>query len=163
MSERRSPERSRVYVPGAGDENVVARCRDFTRHALAEWEWPLPGAGDDGVDPDAEDVLLLVSELVANACLHGEGLRSLLLRLTGDGLRIEATDRSPALPALRRPSDPTRPGGHGVLIVDRLARRWGAEPLDGGKRVWLEVAAPRRPARGTAMAQNLPGSGRAGS
>ncbi|MFE1551903.1 ATP-binding protein [Streptomyces sp. NPDC058718] len=163
MSESRSPERSRVYVPGTEDENVVARCRDFTRQALAEWEWPLPGAGDDGVDPDAEDVLLLVSELVANARLHGEGLRSLRLRLTGDGLRIEVTDRSPVLPALQRPTDPTRPGGHGLLIVDRLARRWGAEPLDGGKRVWLEVSAPRRPAWSTAMAQNLPGSERAGS
>ncbi|MFI9209799.1 ATP-binding protein [Streptomyces sp. NPDC053253] len=161
MSERCSPERSRVYVPGAGDENVVARCRDFTRRALAEWEWPPPGAGDDGLDPDAEDVLLLVSELVANARLHGEGLRSLVLRRTGDGLRIEVTDRSPVLPALRRPSDPTRPGGLGLLIVDRLARRWGAEPLDGGKRVWLEVSAPSRRARGMAEAQNLPGPDRA--
>ncbi|WP_314616582.1 ATP-binding protein [Streptomyces stackebrandtii] len=157
MSERRSPERILVYVPGAGDENVVARCRDFTRHALAEWEWPPPGTGDDGLDPDTEDVLLLVSELVANARLHGEGLRSLVLRLTGDGLRIEVTDRSPALPALQRPSDLTRPGGHGLLIVDRLARRWGAEPVDGGKRVWLEVAAPRRLTSDTAAARNLPG------
>ncbi|MEU3483122.1 ATP-binding protein [Streptomyces sp. NPDC033754] len=165
MSERRSPERILVYVPGAGDENVVARCRDFTRHALAGWEWPPPGAGDDGLDPDTEDVLLLVSELVANARLHGEGLRSLVLRLTGDGLRIEVTDRSPALPALRRPSDPTRPGGHGLpprghglLIVDRLARRWGAEPVDGGKCVWLEVAVPRRLISDTAAARNLPGA-----
>ncbi|RSS57533.1 ATP-binding protein [Streptomyces sp. WAC01280] len=148
-------------MPGAEDENVVARCRDFTRRALAEWEWPPPGAADDGLDPDAEDVLLLVSELVANARLHGEGLRSLVLRRTDDGLRIEVTDRSPALPALRRPSDPIRPGGLGLLIVDRLARRWGAEPLDDGKRVWLEVSAPRRRARGMAEAQNLPGPDRA--
>ncbi|MEU2237834.1 ATP-binding protein [Streptomyces sp. NPDC018338] len=160
MSERRSPERILAYVPGAGDEHVVARCRDFTRHALAKWEWPPPGAGDDGPDPDAEDVLLLVSELVANALLHGEGLRSLVLRLTGDGLRIEVTDRSPALPAIQRPSDATRPGGHGLLIVDRLARRWGAEPVDGGKCVWLEVAAPRRLTSDsdTAAARNLPGA-----
>ncbi|WP_329376531.1 ATP-binding protein [Streptomyces sp. NBC_01351] len=142
MNERRSPERSRVFVLGAEEENVVTRCRDFTKRALTDWEW-LP-APDPDAEADAEDVLLLVSELVANARLHGGGPSSLLLRRTGDGLRVEVTDRSPTLPVLQSHSPPARPGGHGLRIVDRLARRWGAEPLDGGKRVWLEVSAPQR-------------------
>ncbi|MFD7553818.1 ATP-binding protein [Streptomyces sp. NPDC059835] len=139
MKERRSPEQGRVLVLDAGDEHVVTRCRDFTERALTDWGW-LPAS-----DPDAEaaeDVLLLVSELVANARLHGNGPSSLLLRRAGDGLRIEVTDRSQTLPVLQPRSHPARPGGHGLVIVDRLARRWGAEPLDGGKRVWLEVSAP---------------------
>ncbi|MGW6707708.1 ATP-binding protein [Streptomyces sp. NPDC054956] len=144
MNERRSSERSRVFVLGAETENVVTRCREFTRRALTDWEWLPAGEGDDGVEAEAEDVLLLVSELVANARLHGGGPSSLLLRRTGDGLGVEVTDRNRALPVLRHPTDPARPGGHGLLIVERLARRWGSEPLDGGKRVWLEVSGPRR-------------------
>ncbi|MFJ8016944.1 ATP-binding protein [Streptomyces sp. NPDC096339] len=144
MSERRSPERSRVFVLGPDAENVVTQCLDFTRSALTDWEW-MPARGDDAdADECAEDVLLLVSELVANARLHGGGPSSLVLLRTGDGLRIEVTDRSTVLPVRRRNTHPARPGGHGLLIVDRLARRWGAEPLDGGKRVWLEVAVPGR-------------------
>ncbi|MFD8635195.1 ATP-binding protein [Streptomyces sp. NPDC059533] len=142
MSERRSPERSRVFVLGPDDDNVVTRCLDFTRSALTDWEWlPVPDDDEDAAEY-AEDVLLLVSELVANARLHGGGPVSLALLRTGDGLRIEVTDRSPVLPVRRRNTHPARPGGHGLLIVERLARRWGAEPLDGGKCVWLEVSVP---------------------
>lgn len=137
MSERRSPERSRVFVLGPDEENVVTRCLDFTRLALTDWE-RLPAPDDDAAEY-AEDVLLLVSELVANARLHGGGPLSLVLLQIGDGLRIEVTDRSSVLPVRRRNTHPARPGGHGLLIVDRLARRWGAEPRDGGKCVWLEV------------------------
>ncbi|MGW7457308.1 ATP-binding protein [Streptomyces sp. NPDC054797] len=155
MNEPRAAERSRVFVLGPEDENVVTRCRDFTRRVLTDWDWlPARGAGTEtetAADSEAEaearaqaeDVLLLVSEVVANARLHGGGPSSLLLRRTGDGLRIEVTDRSPAPPVLQPRSDLAGPGGHGLLIVDRLARRWGSDPLDGGKRVWLEVAAPR--------------------
>ncbi|MGW7454283.1 ATP-binding protein [Streptomyces sp. NPDC054787] len=152
MNEPRSAERSRVFVLGSEDENVVTRCRDFTRRVLTDWDWlPARGAMTEAeteeeaeAQAQAEDVLLLVSEVVANARLHGGGPSSLLLRRTGDGLRIEVTDRSPMPPVLQPRSDLTGPGGHGLLIVDRLARRWGSDPLDGGKRVWLEVAAPRR-------------------
>ncbi|MFF8268535.1 ATP-binding protein [Streptomyces sp. NPDC016562] len=151
MNEPRSAERSRVFVLGPEDENVVTRCRDFTRRVLTDWDWlPTRGAMTEAktqeeaeAQAQAEDVLLLVSEVVANARLHGGGPSSLLLRRTADGLRIEVTDRSPAPPVLQPRSDLTGPGGHGLLIVDRLARRWGSDPLDGGKRVWLEVAAPR--------------------
>ncbi|MFB6614623.1 ATP-binding protein [Streptomyces sp. NPDC056367] len=140
---------------GPGDENVVTRCLDFTRRALTDWEWLPAGAGaaapgteaDADTGEHAEDVLLLVSELVANARLYGGGPSSLVLLHTADGLRIEVTDRSSALPVRRHHTHPARPGGHGLLIVDRLARRWGAELLDGGKRVWLEVSAPRRTVR----------------
>ncbi|MFJ3876359.1 ATP-binding protein [Streptomyces sp. NPDC090077] len=140
MHDRRSPEQGRVLVLGAGDENAVTRCRDFTRRALTDWGC-LP-APDADAEEEVEDVLLLVSELVANARLHGSGPTSLVLRRAGDGLRVEVTDRSRSLPVLEPRPHPTRPGGHGLLIVDRLARAWGAEPLDGGKRVWLEVSAP---------------------
>ncbi|MFZ3492787.1 ATP-binding protein [Streptomyces sp. 5.8] len=157
MSERRSSEWTRRLLLH-GTTDVVGRCREFTRRALTEWQW-LPGAGsgngsdlpygngrghsdDEEATESADDVLLLVSEVVANACMHADGPNSLLLRLTAERLRIEVTDASPVVPVYRFPTDPARPGGHGLLIVKRLARAWGADPVDGGKCVWVEVATP---------------------
>lgn len=149
MSERRSPERTRRLVLH-DTTDVVSQCRDFTRRALTEWQW-LPQAGS-GSGPEhereaddalpAEDALLLVSEVVANACMHAGGPKSLLLRCTPELLRIEVTDGNPVAPAARAHADPGLPGGHGLLIVERLARQWGYEPVDGGKCVWVEVDAP---------------------
>ncbi|CAM5303150.1 ATPase [Streptomyces avidinii] len=149
MSERRSPEQTRRLAL-LDTTDVVSRCRDFTRRALTTWQWlPRADSGDgredasaDGAVP-AEDALLLVSEMVANACMHAGGPTSLLLRCTPERLRIEVTDRSPVQPVARPRADPSLPGGHGLLIVERLARQWGSEPVAGdGKCVWVEIDAP---------------------
>ncbi|MCZ0978540.1 ATP-binding protein [Streptomyces diastatochromogenes] len=146
MSRHRSPERTRRLVL-YGTTGVVGQCRDFTRLALTEWQW-LPAAGNGPPDETAEDVLLLVSEVVANACMHAGGPSSLLLRCTAERLRIEVTDGSPVPPAVKSPPDPAVPGGHGLLIVERLARQWGSERVGGGKCVWVEVDAPAALGRG---------------
>src|SRR5690348_9551561 len=124
MSEHRSPEQTRRLVLH-GTTDVVSRCREFTRSALTEWQWlPVAGSGhgdadgrQDHQDEIADDALLLVSEVVANACMHAGGPSSLLLRCTAERLRIEVTDASPLAPVVRHPSDPSRPGGHGLVIV----------------------------------------------
>ncbi|MEV7441765.1 ATP-binding protein [Streptomyces sp. NPDC091204] len=140
MDEGRAPELTRLLVLHEA-ANAVTRCRDFTRRALADWRWP-PGPAEEGT-PGAEitdDVLLLVSEVVANACLHAGGPTSLALRCTSERLRIEVTDASPAAPRATHGSDPSRPGGHGLLIVERLGRDWGWSPVGGnGKCVWVEI------------------------
>ncbi|MFJ8622033.1 ATP-binding protein [Kitasatospora sp. NPDC093550] len=134
------PEQTR-RLPFAGSAGAVQRSRDFSRQALLSWHW-LPTADEDQ-RLAVEDVLLMVSELVTNACLHTPGgPRELRLRWDGDRLRVEVADASPVLPRLRRSADPGRPGGHGLRVVDRLSRAWGAQPEDGGKLVWLEVPAP---------------------
>ncbi|MGW6459931.1 ATP-binding protein [Streptomyces sp. NPDC055078] len=114
---------------------VVSRCRDFTADALADWDWP-PVARERA--ERVEDVLLLVSELVTNACLHAGGPTELALHNGPNGLRIEVTDRSPDRPA-PRPREVSLPGGHGLIVLDRLARSWGSAPRDDGKVVWAEV------------------------
>lgn len=124
-----------------GTEGVVGRCRDFSRDALTDWEW-IPAADEDG-QAVVEDVLLLVSEVVTNACLHAHGPRELTLHCSPDRLRIEVTDDSPVHPR-PRPFAVGVPGGHGLVVLERLSRSWGSVPRGTGKTVWVEVAAPPR-------------------
>ncbi|MFD8329415.1 ATP-binding protein [Streptomyces lydicus] len=126
----------------AGTRGAVARARDFAREALHDWGW-LPAAGADQ-RAAAEDALLVVSELVTNACLHAEGPEELRLRRAGKVLRLEVSDLGAGSPAPRSPHRPGRPGGHGMFIVQRLCLDWGVvRHADGtGKTVWAELAAP---------------------
>jgi hypothetical protein len=126
-----------------GSAGAVQRSREFSRRALVSWHW-LPAADADR-RAAAEDVLLMVSELVTNACLHAPGgPRELRLHWDGARLRVEVADASPVQPRLRPFGGAGRPGGHGLRVVDRLARAWGSQPEGVGKLVWLEV--PRPPA-----------------
>ncbi|MDY0816707.1 ATP-binding protein [Kitasatospora purpeofusca] len=142
-----APDRDQTRrLPLGGREGAVQQCRDFSRRALLDWNWL---AVDSTERPDDEqvavfeDVLLMVSELVTNACLHAPGgPRELRLRWDTVRLRVEVSDASPVPPALRPSADRGQPGGYGLRVVDRLARAWGSRPEDGGKSVWLEVASP---------------------
>jgi anti-sigma regulatory factor (Ser/Thr protein kinase) len=125
-----------------GESGIVPRARDFTRQALRDWGW-LPAASADR-RAAAEDVLLVVSELVTNACLHAGGPDELRLRRNPKSLRLEVVDSGPGEPAPRTPHRAGRPGGHGMFIVQRLCLDWGVI-RDGdrpGKTVWAELAAP---------------------
>ncbi|MEV4334481.1 ATP-binding protein [Streptomyces sp. NPDC049597] len=128
-----------------GTKGVVTRCRDFTQDALYDWGWTqardLIGLDDENGEV-VEDVLLLVSEIVTNACLHAGGPRELVLHQSGPRLRIEVADASPEPPRRRMPKDLAQPGGHGLIILERLARTWGSERRGPGKVVWVEVPVP---------------------
>ncbi|MFK0143335.1 ATP-binding protein [Streptomyces murinus] len=125
-----------------GASGVVPLARDFTRQALYDWGW-LPAAGADQ-RAAAEDVLLVVSELVTNACLHAEGPDELALACDNKVIRLEVTDRGTGQPAPRTPHRAGRPGGHGMFIVQRLCLDWGVVRAQGrpGKTVWAELGAP---------------------
>ncbi|MFB6632897.1 ATP-binding protein [Streptomyces sp. NPDC056362] len=126
-----------------GSRGVVSRCRDFTARALADWGW-IPAEGEEA-EERVEDVLLLVSEVVTNACLHAGGPEELVLRHGGGRLRVEVYDASPEHPRARVPRSPALPGGHGLMVLDRLAGSWGSvdkAPGAVGKVVWLEIGAP---------------------
>ena len=132
-------EQTRRLILGGATSGVVGRCRDFTRRALADWQWP-------GAPEAVDDILLLVSEVVTNACLHGGGPREFVLRHSAERLRVEVSDDNPDPPRPRRPGDRALPGGHGIIVLERLARSWGSTPYaDGrpGKTVWLDVSAHR--------------------
>ncbi|MFE0811134.1 ATP-binding protein [Streptomyces sp. NPDC058848] len=121
---------------------VVPLARDFTRQALHAWGW-LPSATADQ-RAAAEDVLLVVSELVTNACLHAEGPDELWITCEKKVIRLEVSDRGTGQPAPRTPHRAGRPGGHGMFIVQRLCLDWGVVRTPGvaGKRVWAELGAP---------------------
>lgn len=91
------------------------------------------------VDEEQLEVLrLLVSEMVSNSIRHAEGSRSVevRVRLGRRSIRLEVEDRGPGFRPPR--AAPSASGGWGLVIVDRLARRWGVR--SGPKTtVWLEL------------------------
>ncbi|MEU1514429.1 ATP-binding protein [Streptomyces sp. NPDC005811] len=125
-----------------GVSGVVPAARDFARQALYAWGW-LPAATADQ-RAAAEDVLLVVSELVTNACLHAEGPERMVLGCDKKVIRVEVSDRGTGQPAPRTPHRAGRPGGHGMFIVQRLCLDWGVVRTPGlaGKTVWAELGAP---------------------
>ncbi|MFJ8004121.1 ATP-binding protein [Streptomyces fagopyri] len=137
-----SAGRSARRLSFAGESGVVPLARDFARQALHAWGW-LPAAGADR-RAAAEDVLLVVSELVTNACLHAEGPEELRISCDNKVLRVEVSDRGAGQPAPRTPHRAGRPGGHGMFIVQRLCLDWGVVRAPGvaGKTVWAELGAP---------------------
>jgi anti-sigma regulatory factor (Ser/Thr protein kinase) len=125
-----------------GESGVVPLARDFARQALYEWGW-LPAVEADR-RAAAEDVLLVVSELVTNACLHAEGPDELRIACDKKVIRVEVSDRGSGHPSPRTPHRAGPPGGHGMFIVQRLCLDWGVVRTNGvaGKTVWAELAAP---------------------
>ncbi|MET9257773.1 ATP-binding protein [Streptomyces sp. NPDC048182] len=126
----------------ADQSGVVPLARDFTREALHAWGW-LPSDTADR-RAAAEDVLLVVSELVTNACLHADGPDELWITCDRKVIRLEVSDRGAGQPTPRTPHRAGRPGGHGMFIVQRLCLDWGVlrTPDVPGKRVWAELGAP---------------------
>ncbi|KLJ04004.1 ATP-binding protein [Streptomyces albidoflavus] len=92
------------------------------------------------LDALADDACLVAGEMVANACRHTQSpvIRVSVTRLDGPGVEIAVTDRSRALP-IRKTSRPDALDGRGLVLVDAVAARWGADPKRWGKRVWAEV------------------------
>ena len=95
---------------------------------------------------DLDAALLLVSELVGNAIRYA-GHREIALRarVTGGRLRVEVADGSRTLPPSHAPAPPDAEGGRGLLLVEALADRWGAEQTDSGKCLWFELPATPAP------------------
>lgn len=106
--------------------------RRLVRHVLGAW----------ALDGLADDACLVAGEMVANACRHTRSpvIRVSVTRLDGTRVEIAVTDRSRVLPA-RKPAAPDALDGRGLLLVDAVAARWGADPQRWGKRVWAEVRA----------------------
>jgi len=118
------PRQRRWSLPS--DPGSIARARHAVLRACDSWDLPGSAAAE-----------LVVSELVANAVLHGWGHVVLRLFDTGEGLRMEVEDANPA-PPVSVDGHEDRVGGYGMRIVERLAD-WGWRPVGTGKLVWARL------------------------
>ncbi|MDP8943718.1 MAG: ATP-binding protein [Actinomycetota bacterium] len=107
---------------------VPARARQLVRHLE--------------LDPETHaTVELIVSELVTNAVLHGGGARSgelsVALERQGNSIRGEVCDDGEGFQWEPHEPDLDEPGGLGLLVVDKVAERWGVHQ-NAVSCVWFE-------------------------
>ncbi|MFA9443934.1 ATP-binding protein [Egicoccus sp. AB-alg6-2] len=112
------------------------------RMAVADW------ARATGVDTDVEhDLLVVVTELSANAVRHGRGARfETQVSVLGDALQVRVTDAGGAAPAM-----PPVPGGtlsehgRGLALVRAMVDRFSWRADERGTRVEALLPAVPRP------------------
>ncbi|HWL97798.1 MAG TPA: ATP-binding protein [Nocardioidaceae bacterium] len=111
------------------DPQAARRARSFVHHQCRA----------KGIEGDALDTaVLLTSEIVTNAWIHGRSAARLEVTTSADGLLVEVGDENSRLPELIE-QDPEALNGRGLAIVSRLAADWGAHEDDWGKVVWFEI------------------------
>ncbi|MFD8914987.1 ATP-binding protein [Streptomyces sp. NPDC059575] len=97
------------------------------------------GIGGDG---SADDLILIVSELVTSAVLHGRTTPGRQVEVTLEHspgrVRVEVRDTGEGMPC-RRPRVPLAVSGRGLEIVDALSGTWGVAEQVVGKTVWAEL------------------------
>ncbi|HTN25263.1 MAG TPA: ATP-binding protein [Solirubrobacteraceae bacterium] len=97
--------------------------------------------GDLLAEETLEDVLLVVSELMTNAVLYGEGGVRLRLAVDKDTVMGEVTDEGSGFAGRPPAHDAARVGGHGLRIVGHVAERWGTGAEE--TNVWFHILAQR--------------------
>jgi anti-sigma regulatory factor (Ser/Thr protein kinase) len=110
-----------------GDLRAPAAARRFVDAPLRD----MLGQADR---PAAEDIVLVVSELVTNAVRASADVISLSLTVAEDRVEIEISDDASGWPTPRQ-ADLDDPSGRGLAIVDELSDRWHATELYPGKRI----------------------------
>jgi serine/threonine-protein kinase RsbW len=112
--------------------------------ACAEARARLEGLRSRVGDEIVEDAELLASELVANSVRHSRFCSSERVRLQAeldpDRLRVRVSDPGPGFrPGPGKPVPRPFGGGWGLVLLDRIADRWGVEPSAGANTVWFEL------------------------
>jgi hypothetical protein len=104
--------------------------------------------GDSVLDEAVLDnAVLLTSELVTNAIRHtrsGEagGSVGLMVAAVPDGIRVEVTDSGSAASSPVVKQDSYTCDGHGLFLVEAVAREWGCRRSDAGTTMWFCLGLP---------------------
>ncbi len=116
-----------VALPGQPESARAAR--GVVHEALAE----------QGATEWAEVAELLVSELATNAIVHACAAFEVVIRVSPREIWVGVVDPDASVVHRSRPS-PDAPGGRGLMLVDLMASRWGAEQLaPHHKVVWFAL------------------------
>lgn len=118
--------RAMVLAPQAA---AVRQARTLVKNACI-------AAGTDQVTCDA--AVLLTSETVTNAFVHGRSEARLEVAAGPDLVHVEVGDDNSRHPT-GQPRDEGALDGRGLEIVRMLAARWGVRDEPFGKVVWFEV------------------------
>ncbi len=104
-------------------------------------------AGAAGVDDELlETALLLVTELVTNAVVHGGGAVGVSVEVHEGVLSVRVSDAaSGPLLVMARPAGELAEGGRGLQLVDALASAWGTEHSSGRKTLWFRLGSASQP------------------
>jgi anti-sigma regulatory factor (Ser/Thr protein kinase) len=131
-----------IAIPGRGEQVRVARA--FVAGVLRELAAPDEAAPDEAV---LDNAALLTSELVTNAIRHtrsGEsgGSVGLMVAAVPDGIRVEVTDSGSAASSPVVKQDSYTCDGHGLFLVEAVAREWGCRRSAAGTTVWFCLGLP---------------------
>lgn len=110
------------------DGSSVAEARRFAHDCLTRWH----------LEEQADNVELVVTELVTNAIRHSRGAVTLSIGRRLDRIVVQVQDPSPDRPE-QEEQDVLADNGRGLLLVEEFATDWGSTPTDDGKRVWAEL------------------------
>ena len=114
---------------------AAAEARSQVRTAVRDWKIPV----------DSDIAILLTSDLVTDAILHGDGESiTLAIRCARGHLRIDVYDRSRYLPAgADTPADTQ--AASGLVLVAALSTQWGSFRTPAGKAMYFTLALPPDP------------------
>ena len=120
-----SRRESRAFEPTT---SAPALSRQFIREMLEVWQ----------AEDLADTAELLTTELVTNVVRHAVGGIDVELEWSEPTLRVEVSDGSSILPAMRE--FPGADGGFGLRLVEALVSEWGVDATTEGKAVWFTLA-----------------------
>jgi anti-sigma regulatory factor (Ser/Thr protein kinase) len=119
----------------APETSSAAVARQYVRDLLAS-------EGISGTS--AYPAVLATSELVTNAVFHAASRIDLHVEISGGILRVEVVDYGDGCPVYSRvASDADR--GRGLMVVSKVATRWGVDLESDRKSVWFEMACSSLP------------------